>query len=97
MSDSHSEQEAPRYDDINTPVIVISGAIAAVVTLLTIFFVQGLAYHWQNDVRVQREVGPTSMPAVMQIAEQKAHLADESKVQLKIEDAMTKVIATHSK
>ena len=49
MSDSNTTHEAPSYDDVNTPVIVLVGAISALVTLLTIMFVQGLCYHWQNS------------------------------------------------
>ena len=37
--DDHGHGEGPSYDDINTPVIVLVGAISAIVTLLTIMFV----------------------------------------------------------
>jgi hypothetical protein len=42
--------DRPSYDDINTPVIVLIGVISAVVTLLTIWAVEGLYYHWHNGL-----------------------------------------------
>ncbi len=36
VHDGHGHGEPPSYDDINTPVIVLVGAIAAIVTLITI-------------------------------------------------------------
>lgn len=54
MTDPQPEQQAtshapgrPSYDDINTPVIFLIGVIAAIVTFLTIAFVEGLCYHWE--------------------------------------------------
>lgn len=41
-------QDAPSYDDINTPVVVMVGVISAVLTLLAMMFVQGLYYHWED-------------------------------------------------
>ncbi|MEL7498480.1 MAG: hypothetical protein AAFN77_12785 [Planctomycetota bacterium] len=97
MSDSHNDQEAPRYDDINTPVVLLVGAISAVVTLITIFFVQGLCYHWQNSFLSSREAGPTSMPAYQQVEEQKSNLLSDENTTLNIEEAKTAVIAKYSK
>jgi hypothetical protein len=98
MSDNHhDENEAPSYDDINTSAIVLSGVIAAVVTLITIFFVQGVAYQWQNAVLRQRDQdGPTSLPAVQQIEEQKSLLAGGEGA-VSIDDAMKKVIDANKK
>lgn len=92
---SHDEQEAPRYDDINTPVVLLVGAISAVITLITIFLVQGLCYHWQNEFLTRNQVGPTSMPAVQKIEEQKSSLMDSEKRALTIDAAMSAVVAEH--
>ncbi len=74
MSDSNTAHEAPSYDDVNTPVIVLVGAISALVTLLTIMFVQGLCYHWQNSFLIRNASGVEAMPSAVQIQEQKEDL-----------------------
>ena len=74
MSDSNTAHEAPSYDDVNTPVIVLVGAISALVTLLTIMFVQGLCYHWQNSFLIRNAAGVEAMPSAVQIQEQKEDL-----------------------
>lgn len=97
MSDSHHDQDdAPSYDDINTPVIMLVGAISAIVTLITIFFVQGLCYHWQNDFITRREVGPTDMPAYQQVETQKAALSSKDNA-LSIDQAIGAVVAEYQK
>ena len=97
MSD-HDNLEPPAYDDINTSAVILTGVIAALVTLMTIYFVQGVANRWQNSVLDQRgvEAGPTSMPAYQQIQEQKDRLAgvDGSK---SIDEAMKTVISKYGK
>ena len=74
MSDTNTAHEAPSYDDVNTPVIVLVGAISALVTLLTIMFVQGLCYHWQNSFLIRNAAGVEAMPSAVQIQEQKEDL-----------------------
>jgi len=86
--------EAPSYDDINTPVILLVGAISALATLLTIMFVQGLCYHWLNSEMRVKEV--VNMPAVAQINDQKAVLAGGGKT-VSIDEAMKEVVATYGK
>jgi hypothetical protein len=96
MSDNHQD-ETPEYDDINTSAIVLAGVISAIVTLITIFFVQGVAYQWQNSVLRQRDQdGPTSMPAVEQIESQKNLLAGGEGT-LSIDEAMKKVVEQYKK
>jgi hypothetical protein len=90
----HGHGEAPSYDDINTPVIVLVGAISALVTLLTIMFVQGLSYHWQNNYLKKRSAEVENMPAVVQINDQKEQLAS---AKVSIDDAMKKVVSTYGK
>lgn len=94
MTDSNHNQDPPSYDDINTPVVLLIGAISAVATLITIFFVQGLCYQWQNGFISRRDAKPTSMPAFIKIEEQKSHLTAESN-KLSIDQAMTEVIETY--
>jgi len=86
--------ETPSYDDINTPVIVLVGAISALVTLLTIMFVQGLCYHWQKSEMLVRESEVENMPAVVQVDRQREELSTAS---VSIEDAMKKVVSTYGK
>ena len=90
----HGGHETPSYDDINTPVIVLVGAISALVTLLTIMFVQGLCYHWQNSYLRKRSAEVENMPAVVQIDAQKAELLT---AKVPIQDAMKKVVANYGK
>ncbi len=96
MSD-HNNTEPPAYDDINTSAVVLTGAIAALVTLMTIYFVQGVAYRWQNSVLDQRnQAGPTSQPSYQQIQDQKALLAGGGGTK-SIDDAMKAVVSKYGK
>ena len=97
MSD-HDNLEPPAYDDINTSAVILTGAIAAVVTLMTIYFVQGVANRWQNSVLDQRnQAGPTSMPSYQQIQDQKALLAGGENGSKSIDEAMKAVITKYGK
>jgi hypothetical protein len=46
----HHEVDRPSYDDINVPVVVLIGVISAVLTLATIWFVEGLYYRWNSSL-----------------------------------------------
>ena len=94
IHDGHGHGEPPSYDDINTPVIVLVGAISAIVTLITIMFVQGLCYHWQNSYLKMRSAKAENMPAVQEIAKQKEMLAGGEGL-TSIDDAMKKVVANY--
>lgn len=94
MSDSNTTHEAPSYDDVNTPVIVLVGAISALVTLLTIMFVQGLCYHWQNSFLIRNASGVEAMPSVVEIEAQKEELV---KSPVPISLAMEKVVSKYGK
>lgn len=99
MTDSHSahsDEAPPSYDDINTPVIVLVGAISAIVTLITIMFVQGLSYHWQNSHILGDKTARENMPAVIEIEKQKQLLVGSEGL-VPIEDAMKKVAAKYGK
>ena len=93
-SDAHAGHEPPSYDDVNTPVIVLVGAVSALVTLLTIMFVQGLCYHWQNSYLERRSAEVENIPAVEQINRQKEELAT---AEVPIDKAMQKVVASYGK
>ena len=93
-SETTHAHETPSYEDLNTPVIVLVGAISAIVTLLTILFVQGLYYHWSNSYTQKRLEQTGVMPAVAEINEQKAALKT---CDVPIEDAMQKVVAAYGK
>ncbi|MFK7769702.1 MAG: hypothetical protein AB8B55_21015 [Mariniblastus sp.] len=98
MTESTHEHghETPSYDDVNTPVIVLVGAIAALVTLLTIMFVQGLCYHWQNSFIRKRSMEVENMPAVVEVNRQKEMLSGQNGL-VSIEDAMKKVVTNYAK
>ena len=95
-SETHNDHghEAPSYDDINTPVIVLVGAISALVTLITIMFVQGLYYNWRNNFMDQRAMDAENLPAVVQIENQKEMLTGQDGL-VSIEDAMKKVVSNY--
>lgn len=88
--------EKPSYDDINTPVILLVGAISAIVTLLTIMFVQGMYYHWSNSYLKIRSSEAVSMPANKQVAEQKAILTGGDGI-TSIDDAMQAVVKKYGR
>ena len=96
MHEGHAEHEVPSYDDINTPVIVLVGIISAIVTLLTIMFVQGMYYHWQNSYLKIRSNESVSMPASQTVLEQKARLEGGDGV-ASIEKAMQAVVSKYGK
>ena len=98
MSD-HNNAEPPSYDDINTSAVVLTGAIAALVTLMTIYFVQGVAYRWQNSVLQQRSEenqGPVSVTSYDQIQAQQALLAGGEGT-TSIDEAMKAVVQKYGK
>ena len=94
----HGHGEAPSYDDINTPVIVLVGAISAIVTLITIMFVQGLCYHWHNSFLRMRSnnVVVENMPAVVEVNKQKEMLKGGEGI-TPIDEAIKKVVGTYGK
>ncbi len=46
--DHHSAK--PSYDDVNIPVVVMTGFITVVLTVLTIAFVHGIYNHWKSSL-----------------------------------------------
>jgi hypothetical protein len=97
-SEHNSHDDAPSYDDINTPVIVLVGVISAIVTLITIMFVQGLCYHWHNSFLRMRSKNAVveNAPAVVEINKQKEILKGGEGI-TPIDEAIKKVVGTYGK
>jgi hypothetical protein len=91
---THTGSEVPSYDDINTPVIVLVGIISAIVTLLTIMFVQGMYYHWSNSFLKDKTSEVVSIPASQTVLDQKALLKGGDGV-FSIEEAMQAVVSKY--
>lgn len=100
-NDAHElehENAAPSYDDINTPVILMVGAISVIVTVCTIFFVQGLYYQWANSYIRERSFDYVNEPVREIVEGQKALLAgNEEKGIVSVEETMKKVISEFGK
>ena len=73
-SSDEKPQGAPRYDDINVPVVVMCGFISAIVTLITILFVSGVYNVWSQSWIDTREGQYVNQPAREQVEAQKAVL-----------------------
>jgi hypothetical protein len=93
---AHPQHQAPSYDDVNTPVVLLVGLISAIVTFLTIAFVQGLFYQWQNSYVRERTYDFVNEPVKQIIDHQKALLAG-SETTISIDEAMKKVISEYQK
>lgn len=104
MTDSANPTESdpgpPSYDDINTPMVLMVGVISSLLTLITIWSVQGLFYQWKKSELSDRaeELARNNivMPAVVTINKQKKLLDGGDGVK-SIDIAMKEVIATYSK
>lgn len=87
------ETTAPSYDDINTPVILMVGAISVIITICTIFFVQGLYYQWVNGYIRDRSLDYVNEPVREIVEGQKALLnGNAEKGIVSVEETMKKVI-----
>lgn len=93
-SHGHSDEAMPSYDDINTPVVVMVGVISGLLTLLSMMFVQGLYYHW--DERIQKNVEVMQTEASTLIEEQKQLLKGGESAK-SIEDSMQAVVSKFKK
>lgn len=86
----------PNYDDINTPVIVMVGVISIIVTVCTIFFVQGLTYHWQNGFIRERSYDFVNEPVREIVESQKSMLQGDAEKGIKpIDETMKEVISKY--
>jgi len=80
--------DKPSYDDINTPVVVMIGAISAIVTFLVIAFVQGLYNHWYSIVVEEQQTSQIDSVRAALIEEQKAQLLPNEQGRISIDEAM---------
>ena len=95
LTETEGITAGPSYDDINTPVIIMVGFISAVVTVLIIALVQGMAYNWEASYLKKKDTN--NIPAVKQIADQKKVLEGDGKKILSIAEAKNKVIQQFGK
>lgn len=49
QTESQDSPAKPAYDDINVPVVILIGVISTVITLVTIWFVEGIYHRWHNS------------------------------------------------
>ena len=94
---TETEPTGASYDDINVPVILMVGAISAIVTVATIFFVQGLCYQWQNSYIRERSYDTVNMSVRKVVDEQKELLKGEQEGIKSIDDSITEVIQKFGK
>lgn len=93
-----NENTGPSYDDINVPVILMVGAISAIVTVCTIFFVQGLYYQWSNSYIRERSFDYVNEPVREIVEEQKALLGGDQEKGIKaVADTMKEVVSEFGK
>ena len=93
-TNADADDNRPSYDDVNTPVIILIGAISAIVTLLSVMFVQGLCYHLQNSFESHRTSQIEHRPSREIVESQKAVL-DGGEGVTAISEAMTKIVSTY--
>jgi hypothetical protein len=92
----HSAREKPSYDDVNTPVIFLVAGISAIVTLLTIMFVQGVYYQWSNSFLRDRDAQGAHTASIATVEAQKKVLEGGEGI-VPIEVAMKKVVEQYGK
>lgn len=74
-SSDQTPQEAPRYDDVNVPVVVMWGFISALVTLIAFLFLSGVYNVWSQSVIDGKKSKFVNQPAREQVEAQRAVLA----------------------
>ncbi len=95
-SSDEKPQEAPRYDDINVPVVIMWGFISAIVTLITILFVSGVYNVWSQSWIDARQGQYVNKPAREQVEQQKSILAGGQGI-MPIAEAKQKVLEKFKK
>ncbi len=89
-------QARPRYDDINTPVVVMWGFISAVLTLVAILTISGVYNVWSASWIKTRQGQFVNQPAREQVIQQKKVLQG-GEGSIAIGDAMKKVVEQYGK
>jgi len=87
-----SSQSGASYDDANVPVIVMVGVISAIVTIASIFFVQGLYYQWLNSYVRDRSYDYVNEPVREIVEGQKALLSGEQAGIKSIDETIQEVV-----
>ena len=99
-SDTHAashSHERPSYDDINVPVVLLIGVISAIGTFLTIWFVEGIYYHWKNGLVREISYDVTNLRQVELLDGQKAVLeGDEEMGIASLESVISDVVARYN-
>lgn len=91
VHNDHHSANTPSYEDINVPVVLLVGVISIILSFLTIWFVQGVYYHWQSSKIKARSTEVVNMPARVEIDAQKAVLNGGEGI-TSIDDAIQKVV-----
>ena len=94
--------DKPSYEDLNVPVILLIGAVSAVITYVSIVFVQGLFYQWDSALKAERQYGYSTSPYQEQIDNQQEALTvyrvdKKEKVAIPIGRAMEMVVEKFEK
>ncbi len=98
-SDQHAgghghASERPSYDDINVPVVLLVGVISAILTFITIWFVEGIYYHWNRGLVRQRILEVTNSRQDEMLQQQRAVLdGDEERGITSVDSAIPAVVA----
>ena len=94
--DTHAHETRPRYDDVNTSLVLVVGLVSTIITFLIIWFVQGLAYQWHNRFLQERSFDNVNQPVLEVIEAQKKLLEGDAQAgTISIDEAMEKVIAKY--
>ena len=88
----------PRMARLLLPVILLVAGISTILVLVTIFFVQGLCYQWQNSYVRERSTDYVNMPVKQIIEDQKAMLnGDPEKGVTPIAETMKQIVEEYGK
>ena len=88
-------RQRPSYDDVNIPVVILVGVISMVLTFVTIWFVEGLYYQWNNSMISSVQYKTNSL-ADQTINEQKELLnGDETRKITSFESVKADVLARY--
>lgn len=90
-------QTGASYDDINMPVVLMVGLISAIVTVVTIFFVQGLSYQWKNSYIRERSYDYVNEPVRSVVENQKALLDGQQDGIRSIDNTMAEMVEEFGK
>ena len=92
---SHDSQ--PRYYDFNMPIIIIVGFISIVLVVVTIFFVQGLCYQWENRYIRERSTDYVNQPVKQIISDQKKMLEGVEEGVTPVAETMKQIVEEYGK